>query len=162
MGAMTLNSDALRPRHVKDLVVLAVLAILVNGVVALLVTTPAYVDAFYYFDGGLRIASGDGWQEPYIWNYVAATGSLPVPAFGYWQPLAALLAAAGVKLFGWLMPDFGAAQLIFVLVAAILPLIAYELGLALGERKHAWLAGLLTVFSGLYVIYSSIGFFSVQ
>lgn len=140
----------------RDLLILAALALGVNGVVALLVTTPAYVDAFYYFDGGQRLASGGGWQEPYIWNYVAATGSLPVPAFGYWQPLAALLAAAGIKLFGWLMPDFGAAQLMFVLAAAILPLLAYWLALGLGERKHAWLAGLLTVFSGLYVMYWSL------
>ncbi len=139
----------------RDLIILVVLSLLVNGTVALLVSDPNYVDAFYYFNGGLALAEGHGFVEPYFWNTIGAPGSLPAPAFGYWQPLPSFLAALGILLFGK-ASAFGSAQAIFVIAASALPLIAYRIALKFGERRHAWLAGLLTVFSGVYVVYWSL------
>ena len=139
----------------RDRLVLIGLAVIVNGIVAALISQPGYVDAYYYFNGGLAIAGGHALTEPYIWNFAYATGSLPVPAFGFWQPLASVLTAAGIVALPFL-PPFDAAQAVYVLMAAVLPLLTYHVASRLGERRHAMLAGLLTVFSGFYVFYWSL------
>lgn len=139
----------------RDLVLLYGLGVLVNGGVALLVSRPGYMDVYYYLNGGLIIAQGGPLVEPYLWNYVHPPPDLPVPAFGYWQPMASFLAALGILVFGR-SAAFGAAQAVFVLLAAVLPILTYLLGESLGERRHALLAGLLTVFSSFYVIYWSL------
>ncbi|MBN1430138.1 MAG: hypothetical protein JXB07_17345 [Anaerolineae bacterium] len=138
-------------QRVRDWLLLYLLAVLVNGVVAVLVDQPGYMDAYYYFNGAHLIIDGKDWFEPYLWNYVNAPPALPTPAFAYWQPLPSMLAAMGVLLFGR-MAAFGSAQMLFVLIAAGLPIVAYEVASQVGERRHALLAGLLTVFSGYYVV----------
>ncbi len=140
----------------RDLLILFGLGVAVNGIVALLVRDPAYVDAAYYFNGGAAIASGRGLVEPYIWNYVGAPAYLPTPAFAYWQPLASLVSAAGIAALGWAMRPFGAAQAAFVLLAGLLPVLAYLLTAQIGERRHAMLAGLPMAFSGYYVAFWSL------
>ncbi len=140
----------------RDLLVLYMLGVAVNGAVAWLVRDPGYVDAAYYFNGGVALVEGRGFSEPYLWNYLQAPMGLPAPSFTYWQPLPALLAALGIALFGRWMPAFGAAQAVFVLLGAALPLISYALAEQIGRRQHALLAGLLTVFGGYYVVYWSL------
>jgi hypothetical protein len=67
------------------------------------------------------------------------------------MPLPTILAWAGLKLFG---ESYRAAQAPFVFVSALLPLVSFWTALQVsGQRRHAWLAGLLTVFSGFYVLY---------
>ncbi len=148
-------------QRARDLLVLGGLALLANGAVALLVSVPGYVDAAYYFNGGRALAEGRGLVDPYLWNYVGAPPSLPVPAFAYWQPLPSFLAALGIALFGRgsqhsLAPAFGAAQAIYVIVSAALPLITYSFVLQVGQRRHALIAGLIAVFSGYYVVFWSL------
>lgn len=140
----------------RDLLLLYALGLAVNGAVAWLVRDPGYVDAAYYFNGGVALAEGRGFRDPYLWNYLQAPASLPVPSFTYWQPLPALLVALGMALFGRWMPAFGAAQAVFVLLGAGLPLLSYTLAGQIGGRRQALLAGLLTVFSGYYVIFWSL------
>ncbi len=142
-------------QRTRDLLLLAALSILVNGIVAALVAQPGYIDAYYYFNGGKAIADGHGFVEPYLWNYAYTHPTLPAPAFAFWQPLPSILAAIGIALLRF-VPAFDAAQVIFVLLAAALPVLSYLIGSELGERRHALLAGLLTVFSGFYVIYWSL------
>ncbi len=158
-GAQEIAAPSLTSRRLRDVAALFALGLAVNGVVALLVNSPAYTDAFYYFNAGVQLASGQmrfpELLEPYIWNYLAAPRSLPAPAFAYWQPLPAFLAALGIRVFGP-EPAFGSAQAIFVLLAAGLPLMAYWVALQLGARRHALLAGALAVFSGIYVVYWSL------
>jgi hypothetical protein len=141
--------------RLRDILMLYGLGVLVNAGVALLVSSPGYVDAYYYFNGGLALVEGRGLTEPYLWNYAGEFQSLPVPAFGYWQPLPSFLAAAGIWLFGREAP-LGSAQAIFVLLSGGLPAAAYAIGLSLGERRHALLAGALAAFSGIYVLYWSL------
>ncbi len=138
-------------RWTRDLLLLYMLALAVNVSVALLVRNPGYVDAYYYFNGGRFIAEGQGLVEPYLWNYVGAPERLPAPAFAYWQPLPSFLVALGIVLFGS-EAAFGSAQAIYVILGALLPLLSYLIAAQVGERRHALLAGLLTVFSGYYAI----------
>ncbi len=107
-------------QRIRDLLILYGLALLVNGLVAVLVDSPGYVDAYYYFNGGRLLVEGYGLNEPYLWNYVYAPASLPAPAFTYWQPLPSLLAALGIALFGQ-VDAFGAAQAVYVAAGSFLP-----------------------------------------
>ena len=142
--------------YIRDRLILYGLGVCVNGLIAVLVASPGYVDAYYYFNGGLSLAEGRGLGDPYLWHYVDAPPSLPTPGFSYWQPLPAFLSALGIALFGRAAP-FGAAQAVYVLAGSILPLISYSVAKEVsGQRRHALIAGLLTVFSGFYTIYWSL------
>ncbi len=139
----------------RDLLILFGLGLVINGLVAVAVNTPGYPDAYYYFNGAVLIAEGKGLVEPYLWNYVGAAPSLPVPAFGYWQPFPSMLGAVGIWLFGQ-KAAFGSAQAMYVIAAALLPVITYLVAEQIGERRHALIAGLLMVFSGFYVSFWSL------
>ncbi len=129
---------------------LFLLGLVVAWAGASLQTTPGYMDAYYYFYGGQRLAHGNGFSEMILWNYLDDPAGLPHPSHGYWMPLASLLAAAGIKSFPHL-PEFEAAQWVFVLLAACIPPLAARMSLAFtGERKYAWLSGGLALFLGYY------------
>ncbi|MBN2386753.1 MAG: hypothetical protein JXB85_07005 [Anaerolineales bacterium] len=133
-------------------VLLAVLGLLVTSGVAAFQSASGYMDADYYFAGGIQLVSGNGFSEPYIWNYLDDPSGVPHPSHAYWMPLASLLAAAGMALAG--MRTWAAARIGFLVVAASLPPLAAALSYSLTSRRdHATLAGLLAVFSAFYLPY---------
>ncbi len=109
---------------------------------------PGYTDAYYYAVGAEQLHAGQGFEEPFIWNYLDPPESVPHPGYAYWMPLTAILGWLGLALFG---DSFGALQAPFVLISAFLPLVTYAIAWDLThKRKHAMLAGLLAVFPGFY------------
>ncbi|MDO8969636.1 MAG: hypothetical protein Q7U74_03045, partial [Saprospiraceae bacterium] len=113
---------------------------------------PGYMDADYYYAGGIQLASGKGLSEPFIWNYLDDPKSLPHPAFVYWMPLASLLAALGMRLTGEF--DYFSARLVFIFLAAFIPPLTAWLSFRLSARRiAAWTAGGLAVFPGFYAVY---------
>ncbi len=109
---------------------------------------PGYTDAYYYAVGAEQLASGQGFSEPFIWNYLDPPASLPQPGFLYWMPLTAILGWLGLETLGG---TFGALQAPFALLSALLPVMASIVAWDLtGKLKHALLAGLLTIFPGFY------------
>ncbi len=140
-------------RQRRDLLWLAVLALALRLSATIPIRQPGYMDAAYYYDIALNLARGQGLTEPFLWNYLDNPAGLPHPSHLYWMPLPTLIAWAGLALFG---PTYRAAQLPFAVLSALLPLVSYWVALqTTGSRRHAWLAGLLTVFSGFYVLYWS-------
>lgn len=132
----------------RDLLLLFVLALLINLGAAQFIRAPGYVDDAYYYGGALRLAQGHGFTEPYLWNYLGDPPSLPRPSHLYWMPLTSIVSAISMLVFG---QSFAAARLPFLVIASLLPLIAYSVALgAAGLRRHALGAGLLTIFSGFY------------
>jgi len=134
------------------------LALVVRLLAAWLLTGPPYMDAYYYTVGAWQLAEGYGFTEPFLWNYLDNPTGIPHPGFLYWMPLPSILAAPFVRLGALLSPLFGrsflAAQLPFVLLSALLPLVSYSIAWqTTGQRRHAWAAGLLTLFSGLFFPY---------
>ncbi len=130
------------------LLILVGLALAIRLLSAWLLRQPGYTDAYYYAVGAKQLYEGRGFEEPFIWNYLAPPETLPHPGYLYWMPLTAILGFLGLQLLG---NSFAATQAPFVLLSALLPLVAYVVAWDLtGQRKHALLAGLLAIFPGFY------------
>jgi hypothetical protein len=135
----------------RDMGILFCLALVVRLLTAWSLAGPAYMDTAYYAVGSRQLAGGQGFEEPFLWNYLDAPQGLPHPGFLYWMPFPSLLAAPLAALFPG---SFFALQFPFVLLSALLPLVAYTVAWkTTSRRRSAWLAGLLTVFSGFFFPY---------
>ncbi len=111
---------------------------------------PGYLDSDYYFAGGVQIATGKGFTEPYLWNYLDNPAGLPHPSHSYWMPLASLISAAGL----WLTHStaYQQGRLGFLLLAALTPVMTAMLAYRFTCRAGlAMASGLLAVFSVYYV-----------
>ena len=115
-------------------------------------TAPGYMDAEYYYSMGLRIASGRGFTEPFVWNYLTPVDSIPHPGFAYWMPVPAFVSAAGMWITG--MDSFAGAKLLHILLAACLPVISMKIAWELTRKASAAvLAGCLAVFPAFYSVF---------
>jgi diacylglycerol kinase len=133
----------------KRIFTLAILGIVVVLISARWVESAGYMDADYYFSMGKVLASGGGFSEPFIWNYLDDPMDIPHLAFQYWMPFTSFLAALGQLLFGI---GFRTAQIPFILLAASYPLftgwVAYRLH---GDPQMAWESGLLAAVPGFFL-----------
>ena len=134
-----------------DLALLASAAVAVLCCVTLPVDQPGTMDSHYCYSGGRSLLENRAFVEPYIWNYLDAPPSLPAPSHLYWMPLPSILVAVSQALAG---STFRVAQLPFLLLAATLPIVSYMTCWTLSRnRRHALVAGWLTILSGFYVPY---------
>jgi hypothetical protein len=112
---------------------------------------PGTMDSHYYYEGGRSLMENRAFVEPYIWNYLEPVESLPAPSHLYWMPLPSILVVLSQALLG---TTFKAAQVPFLLFAASLPLVSYLTSWSVSHnRRHALVAGGLTILSGFYVPY---------
>jgi hypothetical protein len=139
----------------SDMVLLFGLALLVRLLAAGPQMQPGYMDAAYYYTTAVNLAEGRGFVQDYLWNYLGHPDAPPQPSHTYWMPLTSLLAALGMAVGG---VNYRAAQLLFVLLSALLAPISYHVtGLLFttarpGQRRNACrLAALLAIFSGFYM-----------
>jgi hypothetical protein len=117
---------------------------------AALERTPGYMDAEYYFAGGQQLATGRGFTEPFLWNYLDDPAGIPHPSHAYWMPLASILTAAGMLVSG--VTVFSAARIPFLLLAGLVPPTTAALAYCITRKRNsAYLAGLLAVFSGFHL-----------
>ncbi len=113
--------------------------------------TPGYMDAYYHLTIAERIAGGQGFTEPFVWNYLDAPDDIPHPSHLYWAPLPSILAAEAMWLLG---RSYSAACLPFILCAAALPLLTFGLARRLGATTtEAAVSGLLVPLAGFYAAY---------
>lgn len=109
---------------------------------------PGYTDSFYHYNAAVSIATGKGFVDPYLWTYIGAPDHIPAPSHLYWMPGTSLIAAFGMVIFGanYFGARFGLALCLWGAM-----LVAYWLGKRLTHSsRYAWLAGILTLFSGFY------------
>ena len=136
----------------RHYLLLALLGLAVVTLVAAFQPSPGYMDANYYYAGGVQLVNGHGFTEPYLWNYLDNPVGLPHPSHAYWMPLASLLAAVGGLLFG--SASWFAARIGFLLVAALIPPITAALAWSFTSRRDlALLSGLLAVFPAFYLTF---------
>ncbi|NWG05695.1 MAG: hypothetical protein HXY35_03295 [Chloroflexi bacterium] len=110
---------------------------------------PGYMDADYYYAGGIQLAAGRGFTEPYIWNYLGDPQGLPTPSHTYWMPLASIVSAAGMWIAG--STSYEAGRIPFILLSACVPLLTATLAYSLSRKTlPAMVSGLLSVFALYY------------
>lgn len=110
---------------------------------------PGYMDADYYFAGGLQLAQGKGFTEPYIWNYLDDPEGLPHPSHTYWMPLASIMSVLGMWLTG--QTTYAAGRLAFILLSACVPLLTAALAFQVSRQTRlALTSGFLSIFSLYY------------
>ena len=129
----------------RHYVILFLAGIVVALAVALFQPAPGYIDADYYFAGGLRLVQGHGFSEIFIWNYLDDPTSLPHPSHSYWYPLASIIAAAGMWLTGeW---TYNSARLGFIILTGFASPLTAALAFSLTHRRDTALwAGFLALF----------------
>ena len=131
---------------------LFLIGVIISLGVAALEKEPGYMDADYYYASGLRIASNQGWDEPFLWNYLDDPQGLPHPAFTYWMPLAGIVAGLSMKITG--ISNFWGARIGFLIIAGCIgPLTAYLAYTFTPNRWAAILAGSIAIFAGFYYAY---------
>jgi hypothetical protein len=120
--------------------------LILPSVLAFFQLTPGYLDSAYYFSGGIQLATGKGFTEPYLWNYLDGTTSLPHPSHTYWMPLASIISAVGMWLTG--QTTYAAARLPFILIAALVVPVTAALAFAFTKKRDlAILSALFSIFS---------------
>jgi hypothetical protein len=129
--------------------ILFLIGLIVPVIVSRFQTLPGYMDADYYFAGGIQLASGQGFTEPYIWNYLSDPQGLPHPSHTYWMPLASIISAIGM----WLTSQstYAAGSAAFILLSACVPLLTAALAFDVSRQTRlAMVSGLLSIFSLYY------------
>jgi len=112
-------------------------------------SVPAYTDSYYHLNGAISIASGEGFVDNYLWTFIGAPDSLPAPSHLYWMPGTSVISSIGMVIFG---TSYRAAQFGLALCLWGAMILAYWLGWRMGgTSRHAWMAGLLTLFSGFFM-----------
>jgi hypothetical protein len=133
----------------RHYIILFVVGLAVPFTVSQFQSLPGYMDADYYFAGGIQLATGKGFTEPYIWNYLSDPQGLPTPSHTYWLPLASIVSAIGM----WLTSEttYSAGRLPFILLSACVPLLTATLAFDIARNPRvALVAGLLSIFSLFY------------
>ncbi len=129
--------------------ILALLGLILSIAVARFQAFPGYLDSDYYFAGGVQLAQGKGFSEPYLWNYLDDPQGIPHPSHTYWMPLSSIIAAGGM----WISrtTTYPAGRLGFIFLAGLLPVVTAALAYSFSKRRElALISGLLAVFSIYY------------
>ncbi len=107
---------------------------------------PGYLDSDYYFAGGIQLIKGNGFNEPYLWNYLDGATSLPHPSHTYWMPLASIVSALGMWLTG--EETYASARLPFLIIAALVVPVTAGLSYSFSKKRElAITSALLAIFS---------------
>lgn len=133
----------------RHYIILFIIGLIVPFGISRFQSLPGYMDADYYFAGGIQLAEGKGFTEPYIWNYLDGSQTLPHPSHTYWMPLASIVSAIGMWLSGG--STYAAGRAPFLLLSACVPLLTATLAYSASRQTRlAMVSGLLSIFSLYY------------
>ena len=133
----------------RHYIVLFLIGLIVPFGISRFQSLPGYMDADYYFAGGMQLARGLGFTEPYLWNYLDDPAGLPHPSHTYWMPLASIVSSLGMWLTG--QSTYSAGRLLFILLSACVPLLTAALAYDVSRQARlAMVSGLLSTFSLYY------------
>jgi len=107
-------------------VLLFVFALLVRAAFARTVPFPTPEDTAYYVMVARNLVTGHGLTSDALWSFQTPPLTFPRPAFEVWLPLPSLLAALPMAILG---TSFAVAQLPALAVGALIPVLAWRLGL---------------------------------
>ncbi|MDX2136905.1 MAG: glycosyltransferase family 39 protein [Chloroflexota bacterium] len=113
---------------VMILTVITTVALLLRLVLLPQIQHPGIADPNHYYNLGLQLVQGQGFTIDYIWHFYNPPQAVVHPD-DFWQPGAGVIAAVGMTLFGQTVQG---ALLPFVILGALLPLVAYWAARAFG------------------------------
>jgi hypothetical protein len=150
----------------RDLLLLALVALIARALAVIVVPWPPFTDPAYYSLIAQRLAEGHGFTTPVLWSFLEVgsripdPATLPVPSNGHWMPLTSMIAAASMVLFG---PTYFAGTLPLVLLSAVLVPLTYQVAWELSHsRWTSVVAAVLALFAGpLLIMYPTIDNFAV-
>ena len=90
-----------------------------------LLTFPRPEDVAYYVSVARSVVEGHGFTSDAIWSYGTPPLSFPRPAFEIWLPMATVLAAIPMAIFG---TTFAAAQVSSIVVGGVAAVLVWRLG----------------------------------
>ncbi len=144
--------------HRRDLLVLALMALILRTGAALLVSHPPYTDPAYYTLVAQQLAGGHGFNVPVLWSFLEVGGrlpldpTLPVASNGHWMPLTSVVAAGSMLLFG---TSWFAGEIPMILLSVVLVLLTYQVGSELwASRRVAFSGAILALFAGPMLVYA--------
>ncbi|HEX5838729.1 MAG TPA: hypothetical protein VFY26_12930, partial [Anaerolineales bacterium] len=133
----------------RHYLILFIIGLLVPFGISRFQSLPGYMDADYYFVGGVQLAEGQGFSEPYLWNYLDDPQGLPHPSHTYWMPLASIVSASGMWISG--QSSYAAGRAAFILLSALVPLVTAALAFDVSRQTRlAMVSGLLSIFPLYY------------
>ena len=106
----------------SDIMILFLVGLILFGGLAVLQKVPGYMDSEYYFLQAKNLVKNKSLDEPFIWNYLNDPASLPVKGNAFWMPLTSFLAAVGLFIFN--TDQFFGAKVSFIIMAAVIPVMA--------------------------------------
>jgi hypothetical protein len=134
-----------------DLAVVFLLALIVRVLAASPQMQPHYFDAYYYYNVAENLHAGRGFVVDFIWSYLEASATVTHRSNLYWMPLSSIIAYLSFAIFG---SSYRAAQIPFILLSSLLPVMAYCLSYRIyKKREYAFLAAILTTFATFYMKY---------
>ncbi|HJS20620.1 MAG TPA: hypothetical protein VJ785_17875, partial [Anaerolineales bacterium] len=135
--------------NLRHYIILFILGLIVPFGISRFQSLPGYMDADYYFVGGVQLAEGKGFTEPYLWNYLDDPEGLPHPSHTYWMPLASIVSAIGMWIAG--QSTYAAGSAAFILLSAFVPVLTGTLAYSVTRQTRlAMVSGLLSIFSLYY------------
>ena len=139
----------------RTYLILAILGSSLSIVIARFQAFPGYLDSDYYFAGGVQLAQGKGFTEPYLWNYLDDPAKLPHPSHTYWMPLASIISAVGMLVTR--NTTYQAGRLGFIFIAGLVPIVSSALAFNFSRRHDlALISGFLAIFSIYYAPFLSV------
>ncbi len=120
-------------------------ALLARAIFAGQVVFPKPEDTAYYVGVARNLVEGRGLVSDALWSYATPPLVFPRPAFEVWLPLPTFVAAIPMLLLG---PTLGAAQVMSVLVGAIVPVLAWRLAADVAEERSMSPVGARTLALG--------------
>ena len=139
----------------KDFALLYILSVVVIAAAGYLQKSAGYMDAEYYAVTGKALVSGRGFTQDFLWNYLDDPTRLPHPSNTYWMPMATILSTASISLqLGSQKSTLWVLQILF---SALIPVItAWTAFSFTARRSDGWMAGLLGLFPGFYLLYYAV------
>ncbi len=110
-----------------------VVSLVVRALAASVVVFPIPEDTAYYVAVSQHLVQGRGLVADAIWSYQTPPLSFPRPAFEVWLPLPSYLATLPMLAFG---PTFRAAQVVPVIIGAIVPVLAWRLAADVATERR--------------------------
>jgi 4-amino-4-deoxy-L-arabinose transferase-like glycosyltransferase len=152
--------------RVRDLVILAVAALIARAIAVAVLPWPAFTDPAYYSLVAQRLAEGHGFTIPILYSFLEVGSRLPdpavlpVPSNGHWMPLTSIIGAASMAIFG---SSYVAGTIPLTILSALLAPLTYGVTIELWRSRSAAIAaGVVAIFAGpLLIMYPSMDNFAV-